>query len=129
MIARDEQDGAARSKLLVAEDEALIRLMLVDALEDDGFDVLEAENVAEAIAMLERHDDIRLVISDIRMPGDRDGIDLARWVRTSRPGVKVVLASGYVSTLDQPALAGTVDHFASKPYRIEELIGQVRRLL
>ena len=128
-MSRDAEGRAARSKLLVAEDEALIRLMLVDALEDDGFEVLEAENVAEAIAVLERHEDIRLVISDIRMPGERDGIDLARWVRTSRPAVKVVLASGYVSTLDQPALAGTVDHFASKPYRIEELIGQVRRLL
>ena len=121
--------GSARTKVLVAEDEALIRLMLVDALEEEGFEPLEAENVAEAIVHLERHQDIALVISDIRMPGDLDGVDLARWIRARRPGVKIVLASGFVSGLDQEALGDTVDHFASKPYRVDDLIRDARRLL
>ena len=128
MTVPGEATGSTR-KVLVAEDEALIRLMLVDALEDEGFTVLEAENVAEAITILGRNEDVCLVISDIRMPGDQDGVDLARWVRASRPTVRIVLASGYVSGLDQAGLRGTVDHFASKPYRIEELIAQVRQLL
>jgi CheY-like chemotaxis protein len=74
--------------VLVVEDDALIRWNIVDALEDAGFDVLEASNVVEAVAILGAVPDIRAVFTDVDMPSPKDGLDLAHVVSTDRPDVK-----------------------------------------
>ena len=68
-------------------------------MEDAGFDVYEASNADEAIALLELHDDIRAVFSDIQMPGSMDGLKLARYIRGRWPPVKLILTSGHASPL------------------------------
>ncbi len=123
-----EADGVPRAAegepvtVLVVEDEALIRLMLVAALEDEGFQVLEAENASNAVALVKANPGIEVMISDVRMPGPMDGVGLARWIRSNRPHIKVLLASGFISEGDQRDLAHEIDGFIGKPYRIEEML-------
>jgi CheY-like chemotaxis protein len=115
--------------ILVVEDEALIRLMLAEALLDEGYRVLEAEHAAAALEQLERESAIDLVISDVRMPGEMDGVALARWIRRNRPGLKVVLTSGYVSGVDHRGLAQDIDAFIGKPYHVTEVVSRIAQLI
>jgi CheY-like chemotaxis protein len=80
--------------ILIVEDELLIRLALREHLEACGFSVLEAADAAEAMDLMECHAEIALVFSDVRMPGDMDGIDLAEWILKHWPGLPVMLTSG-----------------------------------
>jgi DNA-binding NtrC family response regulator len=83
------------TRVLVVDDEALIRMAMADHLESAGFAVLEAANAADAMAILSRPDcGIDLVFSDVRMPGELDGIGLGKWVLQNYPDVPVILASG-----------------------------------
>ena len=72
-----------RSVILIVEDETLIRWGAVKMAEDAGFEVLEAANADEAIEILESRNDIRVVFTDIHMPGSMDGLKLAHAVRVS----------------------------------------------
>src|SRR4051794_18640125 len=82
-------------RILVVEDETFIRFDAGDMLRAAGFDVLEAVNADEAILMLERHSDIRLVFTDIDMPGSMNGLKLAAAVRDRWPPVKIIATSGH----------------------------------
>lgn len=79
-------------KVLLCEDEPLIRMMAVDMLETMGLDVVEAVNISEALAALDASVDA--LICDIGLP-DGNGIDLAKQVRTTRPDIPVVFATGH----------------------------------
>ena len=79
---------SANRAILVVEDELLLRLMAVDIVEDAGFEALAAATADEALAILEaRADDVRLVFTDIQMPGSMDGLGLAHAVRDRWPPV------------------------------------------
>jgi CheY-like chemotaxis protein len=80
--------------ILVVEDEVLLRIILADELRAQGYAVIEATNASEAISVLQSSMRIDLVLTDIRMPGDLDGLGLARMMRSEYPLVKVVMASG-----------------------------------
>jgi DNA-binding NtrC family response regulator len=81
--------------VLVVEDEPIIRFGLALHLEENGFQVIEAESAADAIAILQEPGCIvNLVFSDVRMPGELDGIGLSRWIFENRPNIAVILASG-----------------------------------
>ena len=67
--------------VLVVEDEALLRFGIVDFFAERGWCVFEARNAEEAIALLARHGEIRVVLTDVQMPGDMDGLKLAHYVR------------------------------------------------
>jgi CheY-like chemotaxis protein len=82
-----------QTTVLVVEDEALIRLDIVEQLEKLGYIVHEAENADNAIAFLERSDDIRLVFTDVQMPGCMDGLQLAHFVRKRWPPTAIVICS------------------------------------
>jgi CheY-like chemotaxis protein len=79
---------------LVVEDETFVRMDVVEMLRVAGFDVLEAANADEAIGMLERSTDIRLVVTDIDMPGSMNGLKLAAAVRDRWPPVSIIATSG-----------------------------------
>ena len=66
--------------MLIVEDEWLIRMNTMEALEAAGFEVVEAENADEAIAILTARTDINLVLTDVHMPGSMDGLKLAHFV-------------------------------------------------
>jgi CheY-like chemotaxis protein len=70
-----------RPVVLIVEDEFLLRKNAAGIIEDDGFEVVEAGNADEAIAILETRPDIRVVFTDIQMPGSMDGLKLAHYVR------------------------------------------------
>ena len=80
--------------VLVVEDEALIRLGAVRMIENAGFEVIEAAGADEAIQILESRSDIRVVFTDIHMPGSMDGLKLAHAVRHRWPPIKIVVTSG-----------------------------------
>lgn len=80
--------------VLIVDDEALIRMDLVDALQMRGFRTYEADSAAEAIEMLQTHPDIRVVFTDVQMPGEMDGIALAHYVRKRWPPTVLIVCSG-----------------------------------
>ncbi len=107
-------DGIVSGKVLVVEDEAMIRLSATALVADLGFEVLEAENADEAIAILEAHPDIRVVFTDIQMAGSMDGLQLVAYAHDRWPPLKFIIVSGNCTpgVADMPE--GT--HFFPKPY-------------
>ena len=75
----------ANPAILVVEDELLLRLMAVDNVETAGFEALSAGTADEALAILEARADVRLVFTDVQMPGSMDGLRLAHAVRDRWP--------------------------------------------
>ena len=116
-VARNEDDALPRKQIvLVVEDEPMIRFAMVDHLQDKGFETREAGNAAEAIAILEQPDcGVNLVFSDVRMPGEIDGLALSRWISENCPEIPVILASGDMgktNAMDELCGAETM----AKPY-------------
>jgi CheY-like chemotaxis protein len=116
--------------ILLAEDEATVRTVVRQALERQGYSVLEAPNTETALAFAERHDGpIHLLISDVVMPG-LSGNDLATRVRVARPGVRVMFMSGYTDEAVvrhgklEPGVA-----YLQKPFGPEALARKVREVL
>lgn len=123
-------EPAAPPTVLVVEDEVLVRLSIADHLRDCGYRVIEAESADEAIAMLESEKTpVDIVFSDVNMPGQADGLGLARWLRRERPNVRVLLTSG-VARAEAAAEALCMNgHLLEKPYRHEEVERRLRGLL
>ena len=103
--------------VLVVEDEAIIRMMLIDSLEDAGFRVVEAEDADAAIAHLKSDPNIDAVITDVRMPGSMDGIGLARWMRTERPTTPIIITSGFATPPDIASINPAISLIVPKPYQ------------
>lgn len=100
--------------VLVVEDDRLIRMMSAEALTEAGLTVIEAGTVDDAVAILETGAaEISVVFSDIETPGTLNGVDLARWVRSTWPHLPVVLTSG--RRLPAPDDLAQV-RFIGKPY-------------
>lgn len=104
--------------VLVVEDELLVRLDLATYLQQRGYHVFEAGSAAEAIGILERDRSIRVVFTDIRMPGAMDGAALARWVRERWPPTIIVVCSGN----SQDAVDIADIHILDKPYLSEQVL-------
>ena len=114
--------------ILLVEDELLIRMALVQHLEECGYTVLEAENAAEAIRLLLVHSEIAVVFTDVKMPGEMDGMGLAKWVIDNKPGIAVMVASGHAAKdTVMKELCGA--HAFSKPYNYEELTTHIREVI
>ncbi len=86
-------------------------------LRDRGFTVLEAADAAEALRLFKANAAIDLVLTDVRMPGDMDGVALTREIKKSRPDLPVVIVSGHLP----PDEAYEADHFLQKPFETEQL--------
>src|SRR3954454_23372164 len=80
--------------VLIVEDEPIVRMMAAMEVEDAGFAVLEAESADAAIRILDSRLDVRIVFSDIDMPGSMNGIQLAGAVRRRWPPIDIILTSG-----------------------------------
>ncbi|GJD32437.1 C4-dicarboxylate transport transcriptional regulatory protein DctD [Methylobacterium adhaesivum] len=113
---------------LAVDDDGLIRMNVLDILEDAGFRTLEAENGDRAIAVLEQHQaSIALLFTDVQMPGSRDGFALAKEVFRRWPHIAVVVASGHV----RPTTGDLPDgvHFLAKPFSAETVHDHLRAML
>ncbi|WP_108853211.1 PAS domain S-box protein [Albidovulum aquaemixtae] len=116
--------------ILVVEDDAAIRRLSVARLEAMGYRVVEAANADEALAVLVRHPETAALFADIVMPGEMNGIDLARRVRTEHPEIAILLTSGFSGDLIHPQNGFTTSfQLLNKPYRQSELANRLRILL
>lgn len=88
-------------------------MSLKDALEDEGFHVVETEDAVEALRALAEISSIDVMISDVRMPG-MDGLELARFAAAQRPELRIIIFSGHASALDDRIPSGV--HFMRKPF-------------
>lgn len=115
-----------QARLLVVEDDGLIRLDLVDTLADLGFDVLDAADADEAIALLEGDGSIAAVLTDIDMPGSMDGVQLAQVVHDRWPLAKVIVISGRYIPMEGALPPGT--KFVTKPVSEKMVAGALEEV-
>jgi len=114
----------------VVDDDTRIRLQIAGYLVDRGYMVVEAASADEALLLLEDVDrSIDCVFSDVQMPGRYDGVDLARWVLSHRPGLAVLLASGSFQVEDLEPELRTVLPVLAKPYRGEAVEASMASLV
>jgi CheY-like chemotaxis protein len=118
--------AARRPVVLVVEDELLIRTHAAGIIEESGFDVIEASNADQAIAILEVRSDIAVLFTDIQMPGSMDGLKLAAAVRGRWPPIQIVATSGFVHV--RPGDLPEGGRFLSKPYNPTQLTATLREL-
>lgn len=112
-------------KALVAEDEMLIRALMVEDLADAGFCVTAVGSGDEALAVLERGERFDLLFTDISMPGAIDGWELARRAHALLPDAKVIYATGHS---EEGAPLSPHERKINKPYRYEDVIGTLKEL-
>jgi CheY-like chemotaxis protein len=122
-----ELSALRRPVVLIVEDEFLLRMNAAEMVGDAGFNVVEAGNADDAIAILEGRPDIRIVFTDIQMPGSMDGLKLARFVRGRWPPIKIVATSGFVSLGKGDLPEGS--RFLPKPYRPEQIVAALREMI
>ncbi|MBO9716396.1 MAG: response regulator [Pseudoxanthomonas sp.] len=108
------------ARLLYVEDDALLRAVTVMALDDAGYDVVQAHDGRQALQLLHEQGGFDFVVSDISMPGGVSGLEVARTAQQLRPGCRAILVSGYART-QLPSLPGAVAYLG-KPFRVHELI-------
>jgi two-component system, response regulator PdtaR len=118
---------AKRPIVLIVEDEFLVRMSAVKMIENAGFDTVEAGNADEAITILEGRSDIRIVLTDIRMPGSMDGLKLAAAVRGRWPPIKIIATSGRHVLLREGELP-TGALFLPNPYSSERISSLLNEL-
>src|ERR1044072_5310965 len=117
----------SRPVVLVVEDDAIPRLAAAFMLEDAGFEPIEAFDTDHAIKILESRNDIRLVFTDIDMPGSMDGMKLAAAVRDRWPPIKIIIASGHVVVAEAHIPAG--GRFFSHTYTRRTVAQAFRKMI
>ena len=119
----------AALRVLLVEDEGLIRLMTTEALQEEGFDVVEARDGDEAIRLLDGPDTFDVLLTDVRMPGEVDGIGVAKHARRRYPAIPILVVSGHATNLmkrlDTLAPAAV---FISKPYSLKAIALALRHM-
>ena len=115
--------------ILVVEDNAGLRRIVVRQLNEAGYHVLQAPDAAEAMELIEGPEPIHLLLSDVVMPGEMDGRDLARASLRRRPLIKVLLTSGFPGARLGPDAGSPGARLLIKPYRKEELLRTVREVI
>ncbi|MCE0460625.1 response regulator [Pseudomonas uvaldensis] len=111
--------------VLVVEDDDIVRMLIVDVLEELEYRVLEADGCEQALEYLRNLDQpIDLMMTDVGLPV-MDGRELARQARSVRPGLPVLFASGYAESIDVPDSMAVI----GKPFSIDQLRDKVKSLL
>jgi CheY-like chemotaxis protein len=128
-MAMSDATLVARQTVLVVEDEVFVRMVIAEYLRDCGYRVIEAASGDEALVLLQHLEiDIDVVFSDIEMPGSVDGFGLAKWLRSHRPGVDVILA-GTVPRAADAAAELCESASLPKPYEPQVAVDRIRRLM
>ena len=117
-------DRDARPLALVVDDDPIVRMDVVDMLGDLGFRVVDADCVRDALAYLEQNgDDVRFLLTDVQMPGNRTGVTLANHVSFIWPHIRILVTSGFRRPAD-----GTLPvevQFIAKPLTPNALMAYV----
>lgn len=117
----------ARYRILVAEDDTIVRQIIVDTLDMCDFDLIQAASGHEALRLINKPDGVDLLITDLKMPG-MDGIELAYHVRGLYPQIPVLLVSAWPSFLKE-GFPPEPYQYIPKPFRLRELTKTVSDLL
>ena len=121
--------GSANELILVVEDEERVRHMAVGALRDLGYTVVHANGGKEALTMLERHEGVRLLFTDVVMP-DMNGRELANIVQSRRGDIKILYTTGYTrNAVIHDGKLDTDVNFLPKPFTISQLAAKVRKVM
>jgi hypothetical protein len=116
--------------ILVVEDLAPLRRMTVEALQGDGYQVLEAAGGREALLLAKScPGSIHLILTDVVMP-QMTGRELADWLKESRPEIRVLYMTGYApEVISNRDLLGPGEWYIAKPFSLEALLAKVREIL
>lgn len=112
--------------VLVVEDEPILRMLAVDVVEEAGLEPIEASDATEAVAILEARHDIRLVFTDVDMPGGMNGLRLAACIRDRWPPIEVIVTSG--KPLPEGLVLPARTLFIPKPFDLKQLTSALQRL-
>ena len=121
--------GERSEIILVVEDDSMMRRLTSEALHELGYTVFDSENAADALAILDRVTDVKLLFTDVVMP-DVNGKKLAEEAVRRRPDLKVLFTTGY--TANAVVHGGVLDsgvNFISKPFTLDQLAAKVRAVL
>lgn len=122
------EERQASGSVLLVEDDSEVAQLVTEMLHDLGYDVLHAGTAEAALGGLANGRRLDLMFSDIMMPGDMNGLDLAREVRRRRPDLPVLLTSGYAESVLSEAANERIPVLA-KPYDINALAVAVSKVL
>ena len=122
-----EPQGLSTAVVLVVEDNPLILMTALDLITTTGFEGVGAASADEAIAILEARSDIRLVFTDVEMPGTIDGLKLAHYIRNRWPPIHLIIASGRTMLEESQLPIGS--SFFSKPYDNNSIVEEMTRML
>ncbi len=116
--------------MLVVDDEASVRMLVVDVLHDLGYRALEAGDGASALEILRGGGRIDLLVTDVGLPGGINGRQVADAARAGRPDLPVLFITGYaVGTLEGKELMGEGMHLMSKPFSLDALALRIKELI
>ncbi|CAN7326434.1 response regulator [Phenylobacterium sp. LjRoot225] len=122
-----DQRGARRRRVLLVEDDDNVAQLVGEMLEELGYGATRASDAASALEILRRESSFDLVFSDMVMPGEMNGLDLADEIAIRRPGLPIVLTTGYSATATAAAAKGI--RLLVKPYRIDALATELQAAL
>ena len=130
MPASGKTEGGPET-ILLAEDERMLSEVMRTWLEDVGYTVLEARDGREALDLAEKYNrPIDLLLTDVMMPGEINGRDLAIRLTATRPHIKVLYMTGYVADmLLHRGMAGVQDSLLQKPFTIPSMLHRIRETL
>ena len=116
--------------VLVVEDDPLIRMMLVDQLEEAGLTVREAATGDAAVRLLNGLDiPLKVLVTDIHMPGRRNGVELAAYVKDRLPDVPIIFTTGRPDVMDGLVAPNENQELVKKPYSFANLVARVQILM
>ncbi len=122
VMMHDPAPAPRTKKVLVVEDDVILRFVIAEVLRDGGLTVAEAGSGDEAIVFLRTGDQVDLVFSDIQMPGETDGLALAARIHDEFPRTQVLLTSGHVRVNEHIP-------FVRKPYVVTDVLATIRIML
>ena len=114
------------TKILAVEDEGLVRMLIVETLESEGYAVLEAPDGEAALSLVQSTPDLDLIVTDVRMPR-MDGFQLAHAARRERPALNLLFVTGYLGT--EIPKEFSADKILQKPFDPDKLAATVREIL
>ncbi len=129
-VLASSREGCSGETILLVEDEDFVRQVTGEVLTFAGYQVICARHAAEAVRLFrQREKEVQLLLTDVVLPG-RNGHDLARDLRTLRPGLKTMFISGYPDTeTSKRRLQGSGVIYLPKPFSVESLMQAVHRIL
>jgi DNA-binding NtrC family response regulator len=118
------------NKILVVDDEKDMRWLLSNFLKEDGYTIYEAEDCGHALNFLKKDSPPDLILLDLRIPGEMDGIDLLKEIKTTRPEIQVIILTAYgnIGSAVEAIKLGAYDYLA-KPFENERLRLTIKRAL